>query len=226
MKKSVSRGGPARILLFVLAAALLGACLDPEPDREPTQYRDAFFPMAVGNSWTYHDTLIVPDASGDTSLNDTLSSVVRLEITRYRIDSTGATWWTFATSSTFLTPGALRSSAFELMQRGDTVYQRLGGERAPSIAFIYPRQGFATFRVPNDSGMVFVGVNALGEEGAPTDIIHNFVFEPDAYSQLYCDELLVPGVGVTWWTCRMKPMGAEAFTSTRRMRLADRELRR
>lgn len=109
---------PRGIMLLVLATVLImgGGCVDNEPEGRcpeatcgPYESRDAFFPLAVGNSWTFSDSVWTD--SGVTVQGFTRS------VHAYQADSSGETWWHF------MLPPAPYFGPF--MQRNDTVFQEI-----------------------------------------------------------------------------------------------------
>lgn len=98
--------------IFILAGLLWLSCKKSQPPTspdtttsEPAQYRHAFFPLAVGNCWTYDDTVV--------ALPDTVVRLYTMTLTGFNIDSMGL-WWNF----TFDSGGIGESALMEKM----TVY--------------------------------------------------------------------------------------------------------
>jgi hypothetical protein len=72
---------------FILLSAVLAfSCKDSvqlfQPIPEPTEFRSAILPLAIGNSWTYVDS---SNSYGYPSRTDT--------VTRFRVEN-GIVWWT------------------------------------------------------------------------------------------------------------------------------------
>ena len=100
------------VLISGFVVVLFAGCLQsedeprcPESECGPSEFRDAFFPMAVGNTWAFVDSLFTD--SGITMQGYTRS------ISSRQTDSSGTTWWHF-----LLPPQPFFGS---FMQRNDTV---------------------------------------------------------------------------------------------------------
>jgi len=199
-----------RFLLALVATVFAAGCLQDsgkDDDRGPKRFREAFFPMAVGNRWTYADTLFLFGQGASASDTDTVATVFATRILSYREDASGDVWWRFLTTGGFLAPAEIRRDTFELMQRSDTVFQVMSLADAPTIAFIRPADQAASFNVPQGSGTVFVGVNGPGPNDTSRALVQNFIFRATSGAQLSCDQVVVPGVGLTRWTevARLSP---------------------
>lgn len=127
------------VLISGLVAVLLAGCTQaegesrcPESECGPFEFRDAFFPMAVGNTWTFVDSLFTD--SGVTVQGYTRS------ISSRQTDSSGTTWWHF------LLPPQPFFGPF--MQRNDTVFQIImtrSGAELSALRFIPPPRPDTTF---------------------------------------------------------------------------------
>src|SRR5258708_8327073 len=94
---------------------------------EPLHLRNAFFPLAIANSWTYIDSLFTAADTTNTSYTISIVSV--------RTDTVG-TWWKFKTNSA--SAGSFHS---DLMERNDSVYSLQHNFEFPvsSLEYIPPQ---------------------------------------------------------------------------------------
>jgi hypothetical protein len=104
---------------------------DPDPeeiDHGPVGFRDAFYPMAVWNTWKYEGTLMLED--------DTVVSHGTRSITGYRYDSTrNNVWWQFG--------------SYELMQTENAIliqWQTSTGDWEIGLLFKIPEANVDTLR--------------------------------------------------------------------------------
>ena len=127
--------------LVIIALILVGfACkkdnsVVPVPDPEPTEFRHAFYPLAVGNTWLYTDT--TETFAGPVYGTDTL------KITSWRRDSLGV-WWKFR----WIKLGV--ENTYELMERNDSVFTlqfpfRVQHSAFAALEYLYPASGDTTF---------------------------------------------------------------------------------
>jgi hypothetical protein len=93
----------------------------------PLEFRKAFWPMAVGNSWTYVDSTF--NAQGALTLVDTFT----LAVTLVEFDTTKQEyWWSFSGGALIPFPATYGSLSF-VMQRGDTIFGRENGLWDPIV---------------------------------------------------------------------------------------------
>lgn len=124
--------GAIHFLAGFFLPLVLAGCLSsesesrcPEPECGPLEFRDAFFPMAVGNSWTFTDSLFTDSG---TAVGGYVRSVLS-----YQTDTSGTTWWEFT-----LPPEPYYGF---FTQRNDTVFQEIGtssGQWLPVLRYIPP----------------------------------------------------------------------------------------
>jgi len=101
------------ILLFIITLLLIfifGSCESESPTEVGPSYVNSFYPMAIGNSWTYIDSTFLP--------TDTIVYSQRYFIVSSRNDSLG-TWWRFHYQTNSDTDSYF---AYELMEKNDSVY--------------------------------------------------------------------------------------------------------
>lgn len=134
-------------MLLVLATVLImgGGCVDNEPEGRcpeatcgPYESRDAFFPLAVGNSWTFTDSLITD--SGGSVESFTVAITGRDSGTLYSHGGPEGLWWD--AEMTWPSAGARDyewlSSGY--WRQGDSVYARQPGFEGfvTALAYLVP----------------------------------------------------------------------------------------
>ena len=122
---------------------------------EPTDLRHAFYPMAVGNTWTYADT--------SQTVGGPVYSVSTLRITGWRRDTLGV-WWKFESAK----QGT--NSSYELMERNDSVFTLQYGftvDHHPfaALEYLYPHGADTTFYT------AYIGGDALITKAAVIDLV-------------------------------------------------------
>jgi len=122
---------------------------------EPTEFRHAFYPMAVGNSWVYADT--------SQTLSGPVYSVHTVRITGWHRDSLGV-WWNFESNK----QGT--SISYELMEKNDSIFTLQYGftvDHHPfaALEYLYPHSADTTFYT------AFIGGDAMITKAAVIDLV-------------------------------------------------------
>ena len=119
------------LLAITLGLALLGCKGSPSETEpyitEPTQYRNATFPLAIGNQWAYVDSTLGSDPShAETNLTVT-------SITQYKEEGVFG-WWQLQYAAPY-------NLSYELMIVNDSIYERspLNGLPNPRLEYLPAR---------------------------------------------------------------------------------------
>lgn len=135
----------ATCCMLMFSACLSDSTSEEEFDNGPVGFRDAFFPMAVGNHWEYEHVVAWK--------GDTMASVFDRSIIGYRYDSTrNNIWWDFDAWWYF--------GREELMQQGDEILTLRG--TLSGRLYIVPEAGVDT--------MTFYGI-VPGDDDVPVQTV-------------------------------------------------------
>ncbi len=159
------RSTASKLAIFIVAP-LLTSCLEseavkaacPESECGPIEFRQAFFPMAVGNAWTFAEA-----ASADSAESFTLSVTGWNSGTLHSDGGPQGAWWDLA-----LAPPAGGTRSYEWLstrywRQGDSIYARQPGfdDFVPALSYLVPPDADTVRWESTYGGDVGVAISAI-----------------------------------------------------------------